>query len=109
MPASDNPKRALFGRRAYVAIGVRTMSSLYAYLLVGAFAVAPAVAGGWLGWWFGTGRLYVRTIGVDPDVEEISRGLLLRRQVQRLLLAVLGAAMGAVAGLALLVLLVRIA
>ena len=92
----------MFGRRAYVSIGVRIMSSLYAYLLVGAFAVAPAVAGGWLGWWFGT-------IGVDPDVEEISRGLLLRRQVQRLLLAVLGAAMGAVAGLALLVLLVRIA
>jgi hypothetical protein len=99
----------LFGLRPYVSIGVRTMSSLYAYLLVGAFAVAPAVAGGWLGWWFGTGRLYVRILGVDPDVEEISRGLLLRRQVQRLLLAVRGAAIGAVAGLALLVFLVRIA
>jgi hypothetical protein len=83
------------------------MLAKYAPLLVWAFLAVAVAAGGWLGWMFGTHSLYLRSLGADPGEETMSRGKLLRRQIRRVLWAILGAAGGAVAGLALVMFIAR--
>jgi hypothetical protein len=83
------------------------MFAQYLPLLVWAFLAVAVAVGGWLGWMFGTHALYLRSLGADPGEVAISRGKLLRRQIRRVLWTILGAAGGAVAGLALVMFIAR--
>lgn len=58
------------------------------------------VAGGWLGWWHVTKSLYLRNIGAEVLGDtSIKPGVLLRRQLRRILWTAAGVAAGLVAGM----------
>ncbi len=70
---------------------------------------ALVVVGAGLGWWYGTATFYLRDIGEDYLVRDITWGRRVRRSVRRMGMTLFGATGGAVVGYILVMALAQIA
>ena len=58
------------------------------------------VSGAWLGWWYASKTIYLRSLGSETLSDaDIKPTVLLRRQVRRIILTAGGAVVGVFAGL----------